>query len=221
VDIVLFHEPSTCSRQRNGCDWTKLGIGKKDTFGSVRWCCSEATAILGFCNATSSSLEFGRMIIDESIFQGQRRIIHIPSTEDSSSFSISIPNPVMDVKEQSGKYILAFGNCNDYGRDVSIVGTQEWKSSYGYLPGDLIDLWYFFMILMIVYIALFLWYGVSMRIYKDSSIGIQSYILGTIGLSALEMICRSTDYILWNQSGLRSYPAVFVCTFLMIWSIYS
>ena len=208
MDVVLFHEPSDCSRLRTGCDWTKLGIGKSDDFGNVRWCCSDAAASMGLCKGDTS--EYGRMIIDDSIFKGQRRVIDIPPT---GSFTVSIPNPVINVQEQSGKYVLAYGNCNDFGRDVYITGPQEWKSNYGYLQGDLVDLWDFFILLMVVYIALFIWYGVSKRIYKDSSIPIQGYILGTIGLASLEMICRCADYILWNQSGLRSYAAVFVCTF--------
>jgi hypothetical protein len=209
VDIALFHEPSECARLRYGCDWTKLGIGKSDGFGNVRWCCSQATADLGLCNADSAN-EYGRLIIDDSIFKGQHRVITIPS---SGPFSMSIPNPMIDVKEGSGKYILAFANCNDYGRDVNVVGPQEWKSVYGYLPGDLIDLWYFFIALMVMYIVLFLWYATSMRLHKDSSIGIQGYILSTIGLATLEMICRCTDYALWNRTAIRSYAAVFVCTF--------
>mmetsp|Transcript_14806 Transcript_14806/g.21732 ORF Transcript_14806/g.21732 Transcript_14806/m.21732 type:complete len:533 (+) Transcript_14806:3-1601(+) len=204
VDLLFFNEPDDCvkSKDISGCDWTKLGIGNTDDLGNTRWCCSDDAATLGLCNED----KVGQIIIDKTIFGGEHRPLAIAPTGDIQA---QVKLPVMTTKEGTGKYTLVLANCDDFGRDVMVTGDYIWKSKGGFLPGDLFDEWHFFFFVTMGYVGLLLWYVFSMKKNKDSTIGIQKWIMGAIVLSLVELFFKTTDYTMWNQSGFRSFSVLY------------
>ena len=206
IDLVFFHEPAECVKTSAGCDWTKLGVGSSDQYGNIRWCCSEDVVELGLCEASNR----GRMIINQALFGGEHRPVTIPPTGD---YLASVKLPIMDTKEGTGQYSLVLANCNDYGRNVMVDGEYIWKSKGGYLPGDLFDEWKFFTVFTIGYAGLLFWYGRSMSQNKESTIGIQKWILGTVVLGLIELIFKGIDYMEWNLQGTRIEAVMYFCKY--------
>jgi Lung seven transmembrane receptor. len=204
IDVIFFHEPGECVKTKAGCDWAKLGVGSSDNAGNNRWCCSEDAIDLGLCEEQN----LGRIIINKALFRGEHRPVTIPPV---GSYEASMKLPVMDTKEGTGQYTLVLANCNDYGRDVYVDGQYLWRSKGGYLPGNLFEEWHFITFLTIGYGALLFWYGRSMYQNKDSMIGIQKWILGTVTLALIELIFKGIDYMEWNQQGMRINFAMYFC----------
>lgn len=196
IDLLFFHEPAECVKTKTGCDWTKLGVGASDNYGNIRWCCAEDTIQLGLCEDEN----FGRMIINQALYKGEHRPVIIPPTGD---YETSVKLPVMDTKEGTGQYTLVLANCNDYGRKIFVDGNYVWKSKGGYLPGNLFDEWHFNTFLTLMYGLLLFWYGRSMHQNKESTIGIQKWILCTVILGFIELLFKGIDYMEWNQQGTR------------------
>ncbi|KAG7361464.1 seven transmembrane receptor [Nitzschia inconspicua] len=199
MDIVLFMVPEDCKKDSWGtCDWAKLGVGTYDEMmeGGQSYCCSADTAGRGLCNSD----DIGTIIIDHAVFRGEHRKVPVPQSTDQS---FVIEDPKFDI-ESSGDYVLVISNCNDYGLDVLALGNMEWKSVMGYLPGDMFDLMLFYGALTAFYFFLALWYYCGMRIYQDTAIPIQKYILATMVVGFLEVLFRTADFASWNSNGLRS-----------------
>jgi Lung seven transmembrane receptor len=199
MDIVLFMVPEDCKKDSWGtCDWAKLGVGAYDEMmeGGMSYCCSADTAGRGLC----SSDDIGTMIIDHAVFHGDHRKIVVPQSTDQE---FNMENPRFDI-DYSGDYVLVISNCNDYGLEVLALGNMEWKSVKGYLPGDMFELMLFYGALTVFYFVLAVWYYCGMRIYQDAAIPIQKYILATMILGFLEVLFRTTDFVIWNEQGLRS-----------------
>ncbi len=177
--------------------------------GNRQWCCSEEAMMLKMC----SSDQLGRIIIDSAKYKGEHRFLNVPAKGD---FDGSVAYPVMTTKSGNGQYTLLLANCNDFGRDVQISGEYIYKNKGGYLPGDLFDDWHFLMLLTLGYGSLLFWYGINMKQHKDSTIGIQKWILGTIFLGLLETFLAVTDYAQWNRSGYRSNALMLLCKTLSL-----
>ncbi len=198
-------QPSECTSTRDGCDWTELGIGNRDEFGDRQWCCSEEAVGFGMC----TSDHIGRLIIDFNKYKGEHRYMHVSGDEEAS-----VPSPVMTTQSQgTGQYTLLIANCNDFGSDVQISGEYVYKSKGGFLPGHLFGEWYFTIVETLFYGALFVWYGMKMNKNKDSTIGVQKWILATIFLGLLETFFSVDDFGQWNRSGLRSMRLMYLCKF--------
>ena len=204
VDIVIFHLPASCDSY--GCDWSTLGVGAPDRAveGGVSYCCTSDASYRGVCGAS----DVGRLIITEK-FSGYRRVVSYPR---SGEFITSLKQGRFEETE-SGTYILIMANCNDFGRDILALGSMEWRSEHGYLPGDLVGLMYFYVGLATVYLVMTLWYGCGMRVYQDSAIPIQKYILASMVLGLLELLFRALDLWVWNLRGIRSYGIVYTGEF--------
>ena len=155
-----------------------------------------------------ASDQLGKLIIDSALYKGQHKFLGVPGEGD---FEGSIADPVMTTKSGNGQYTLLMANCNDFGRDIKISGDYVYKNKGGYLPGDLFDDWHFLMLLTLGYGSLLFWYGKNMKQYKDSTIGIQKWILGTVGLGLLETFFAVTDYAQWNRTGHRSTFIMLLC----------
>lgn len=208
LDIVFFNIPEKCKTNVWGsCDWSALGVGMRDdrVSGGVNYCCSEDAVSDGLC----PSNQMGRLIIDPSLFQGQAKSVEVP-TESDKEFTLD--DALFDVSV-SGDYVLILANCDDYGMDVFSLGSMEWKSVKGYLPGEIFGLMFFYVALTIVYLILVLWYYCGMKMYQDAAIPIQKFILATIMLGLLEFFFRSLDLGTWNMDGLRSTVFVWIGTF--------
>lgn len=204
--INFFKQPTDCAKTKEGCDWTELGVGSADQRGNVRWCCAEDSISLGLCDNS----DMGRVIIDQALFKGERRFVNIPAT---GKYIGNLTYPLFTTHAGSGQYTLLLANCNDYGRDVQLSGHSVWQSKGGYLPGDRFEEWQFIMFMMLSYAILFAWYGINMKKYRDSRIGIQAWILGTIFLCLLHAFLRTTDFVIWNSDGLRSDAALYTSEF--------
>ena len=203
LDIIVFHLPDQCKTKSWGsCDWSALGVGvnSADMPGGVSYCCSEIAVSKQVC--TSDMM--GRLMIDPKLFKGEQRSVEVP-TEPNTEFTLD--NPLIEVGV-TGDYIALLANCDDFGMDVFSVGSIEWKSVKGYLPGDMFRLMTFYIVMAAVYLVLVLWYWCGMRMYQDAAIPIQKFILATIFLGLLEFLLRSTDLATWNLDGIRSQAVI-------------
>lgn len=202
LDIAVFQLPEECDSTRTGCDWTELGVGGRSEDGLLRYCCSQDAISMGLCQGTQNS----RLILNSEKFAGKHRLITIPANGEYSDhmkygrFEETDP----------GKYLVVFANCNDEGRSVIVEGHTVWKSKHGYLPGDLFGLMYFYAALFFVYFAILLWYGITMKMFEDANIPIQSWIFATICVGTLEIFFRSGDLFVWNEDGTRFWVAYYV-----------
>ena len=158
---------------------------------------------MGLCAGT----QYGRFIMDAGRFSGKHRLINVPS---NGEYSNNLKYGRFEETELSGKYVVIFANCNNDGRRVIVEGHTVWKSLHGYLPGDLFGLMYFFAFLFLVYFAILLWYGITMKMFEDANIPIQTWIFGTICMGTLEVFFRSGDLFVWNEDGTRFWIAYYV-----------
>jgi hypothetical protein len=93
---------------------------------------------------------------------------------------------------------------------VIVKGHTVWKSHHGYLPGDKFGLMYFYGIFFLVYLVILVWYGVSMKMYEDANIPIQSWIFATTSMGTLELFFLAGDLFVWNEDGTRFWLAYYV-----------
>ena len=201
VDVAVFREPGKCAKKKNGCNWTELGLGAKTDNSTLRWCCSEEAIDMGLCPASS----LGRLILkegqdeDKPHFSGDHRTIEIPI----SGSTIEQLKYGKFEETRSGRYVVVFANCYSGGREIHVTGHSNWKSTHGFLPGELYGFMYFYGVLALVYAVLMFGYAVLMHVNKESRIPIEKWIFMTITMGLGEMIFRSSDYFLWNLSGHR------------------
>lgn len=216
VDIVVFPLNSKCTKDEDNCDWSTLGIGKRikssdagNNDDELRWCCDEETIRLNLCTQE----EYGKLIIDTTIFKGKHQMINIPYEGAISGNDINIKELYIE-EDTSATYVVMFANCDAiYGRDVTVNGKIIFESKHGYLPGELYGFLRFFTILSIIYIILFFWYNNLMRRYKDSRIDIEKWIKSVILLGCIEMILKTIDYVIWNNIGHRSSSVIWTGIF--------
>ena len=199
VDIVVFRLQDSCANTMDGCDWADLGIGAHDdeVDGGINYCCSKDAASRGICDES----RIGRLIVNQANFVGEVRDIFVPGNKDEP-LKLEEGNR-FDI-DYDGSYVLILANCDDDGREMLVLGSMEWMSSHGLLPGDLLGLLFYYIIIFLVYLVLFIGYGCGMRIYQDSAIPIQRYIIGTIGLGLIESFFLTVDLIIFNQAGVQS-----------------
>lgn len=203
VDIVSFLQPGSCAGSRLGCDWTELGVGgKKDDPGGgdvpiLRWCCTGDAADLGMCDGNPDGDQYGRLIVSPDKFRGVRHWIDVPRT---GSMTKKLKDDFFLFNE-TGRYVVVFANCDATGRQVTVSGKAVWKSSHGYLPGELYGFLYFYLVLLALYALLFLWYYCLMRANVQSRIPIEKWILLTIVMGLVEMVFLVSDDLDWNRDG--------------------
>ncbi len=117
---------------------------------------------------------------------------------------------VNDGDAGTGKYVLVVSNCNEnIGRNLTVSGQYVWKSSHGYLPGNLFGEMYFYSTLIVVYLVLFAFYGVKMSIHGDAIILIQKWVLTTVGIGLLEVFFKAGDLWVWNVDGDRFWFSLY------------
>ena len=203
IDIALFKLPDGCANTFEGCDWADLGVGAHDeeVDGGVNYCCSQDAASRGICDEST----IGRLIVSGS-FTGETHKIFVPGDNDTAL--VLETGSHMEIKND-GSYVLVLANCDDNGREMLALGTMEWMSSHGLLPGDLLGLLFYYVIIFLIYLVLFIGYGCGMRAYQDSAIPIQRYIIGTIGLGLIETFFLTVDLVVLNQSGSQSMFVVY------------
>jgi len=204
MEIVLFTIPSDCEKDFWGnCDWVTLGVGAYDDEmdGGLSYCCSRDTAERGICDSDA----VGTLFVNHSLFKGDHRKIDVPS-QPLQDFKMDDPN--FDIKE-SGDYVMVIANCNDDGLGVITLGTMEWKSAGGYLPGDIFGLMFFFAGMSGVYLVLVLWYYVGMKMFQEAAIPIQKYILAALVLGLFEASFQAINLYIWNVTGTQSAFVVY------------
>jgi hypothetical protein len=206
IDIILFNIPDDCrANSWGGCDWSSLGMGAPDDGmeGGVSYCCAEDTAARGICDPDN----VGRLIVKHNLFVGDHRTVDVPTSGDTKFL---LGDPIFKVKV-TGDYVMVLGNCDDYGMEVLAIGSMEWTSVGGYLPGEMFGLMFFYAILTAIYFVLVLWYWCGMKMYQDAAIPIQKFIITTMILGLLELTLRTLDLRLWNLKGVRSDGLVYAC----------
>ena len=157
--------------------------------------------------------QMGRVIINKNYYKGEHRFLNVPT---KGAYTGNLTYPFFTTNAGSGQYTLLLANCNDYGRDIQLDGRSIWQSKGGYLPGDRFEEWHFYIVMMLCYAILFAWYGLSMKKHKESRIGIQSWILGTISLCLLHTFLRTADFVAWNKEGFRSDAILYTSEFLIV-----
>lgn len=204
-------QPPSCANTLLGCDWTALGVGADDGVGNLRWCCSGDAVALTLCDGGPK--QEGRLIVDPHKFKGEHVVLPVPS---SGKWKRSVMTGMFDLKNGmnddvgTGKYVLVVSNCNDdIGRNLTVSGQYVWKSSHGYLPGNLFGEMYFYLSLIVVYLVLFAFYGVKMSIHGDAIILIQKWVLTTIGIGLLEVFFKAGDLWVWNVDGDRFWFSLY------------
>lgn len=212
VDVLVFHVPDDCARSKSGCFWPDFGVGAADSAGSMRYCCSEEAARLGFCKASGKGgaeeqQQYGRIIVNDKKYKGERRVLAIPSSGKVEGSHITDGRMTFD--HRSGRYVVIIANCNDSARDLTVSGSYEVASKHGFLPGELFGELYFFAAITVVYTLLFVWYFCSMRRYRESFIEVQRWIIISIGLGWLENFFKTGDLVVWNEDGVRVWYAMY------------
>lgn len=180
-----------------------MGIGKRSEEGILRYCCNDDAIAQGICQGT----QYGRLIMDTDKFTGKHRLVNIPASGD---YDAHLQYGRFEQKSGNGKYVVILANCNDAGRRVVVEGKTTWKSRHGYLPGDLFGLMYFDAFLFVLYFCILLWYGITMKMYEDANIPIQTWVFGTISMGCLELFFRAGDLFVWNEDGSRFYLAFYI-----------
>ncbi len=206
---LFSQQPPSCANTRLGCDWTTLGVGADDGVGNLRWCCSDDSAALGLCIGGPS--QYGRLIINPMTFKGQHRFLSVPP---SGAWQSSVNSGMLVLEDDkeigTGKYIIVVANCNDImGRNLTVSGQYVFKSSHGYLPGNLFGEMYFFTVMALFSAFLLAWYGYKMKLHRDATIPIQKWIICTIGICLLESFCKSGDLWVWNVDGVRNWFSLY------------
>lgn len=215
LDIAVFHLPEECASTKVGCNFPELGIGATTTIfnaddggieeETVRYCCSADAIDMGLCAGT----QFGRLILNSETFTGKHRLVNVPAVGAYSN-PLKFGRFEETKDDTSGKYVVVFANCNDNGRNVIVNGTTIWKSRHGYLPGDLFGLMDFYALLFVAYMIILVWYGVTMKVYEDANIPIQSWIFATVSMGTLEVFFRAGDLFVWNEDGKRFWVSFYV-----------
>ncbi|CAB9523505.1 Transmembrane protein [Seminavis robusta] len=208
LDIAVMHLPGSCANTRSGCDWTDFGIGSKSADGDVRWCCSQDAVELGLCDGGD---KYGRLIVNNTQFTGSHRFVEIPPT---GQISDEIRYGKIEEPNDSGRYVVIFANCNDEGREVLVTGATVWKSKHGYLPGELYEFMYFYIIVTLIYFGLMAAFALSMNAYAASRIPLEKWILGTIIMGLLETFFRTGSFFVWNEDGTNLMIAVYIGVFM-------
>jgi len=205
MEIVIFRIPHNCQKNRlEGCDWTVFGVGVEAYWNEdgVQYCCSTNAVREGLCDSDRRGL----MIIDHKKFTGHHIKMDVPHSEN---LELELDKNPIYAEEDSGDYVIAFGNCLGEGEDVVIAGSIVTEPIRGYkLPGELYGLMYFYTFMTIAYFLLNVWYRCGMRIYQDSSIPIQRFIMATLVIGFLEFSVRSMDLGIWNERGLRAASVI-------------
>eukprot|EP00934_Nitzschia_sp_Nitz4_P001010 Nitzschia sp. Nitz4//scaffold3_size479765//84686//86702//NITZ4_000033-RA/size479765-processed-gene-0.89-mRNA-1//-1//CDS//3329550557//1010//frame0 len=205
LDVVSFPLPENCANSRDGCNWVELGVGRQNEAGALSYCCSAQAIANGLCLSSAA----GHIILQEDVFAGHHRMVSIPATGSYDGYSFSKTGKFSE-NGPSGKYAVVFANCNDYGRTIMIKGETEWLSRGGYLPGTLFGTMYFYLVMFLSYGGLLAWYAVLMKMYEESKIPIQGWILATIGMGCLEFFFRLGDLFVWNEDGRRFWIAYYI-----------
>mmetsp|Transcript_27974 Transcript_27974/g.42346 ORF Transcript_27974/g.42346 Transcript_27974/m.42346 type:complete len:509 (-) Transcript_27974:85-1611(-) len=178
VDIVLVGAEEGHD-YRSPQSWFDVGVGKsigKGGFNKDTWhaCCTTEAHEGGLCEHE----DLGRLIIDPRKFLGRRIDLAIPPLGDYEfGIDIKFYDPLLIV-EQRGKYILAFSNCHEDGRVVTVSGSTEWTS---YITDKEIEQTApFFALLTVIYFGLLTWFGFLMTKHSASRIRVEEWIWFTI-----------------------------------------
>ena len=179
--------------------------------GNLRWCCSGDAVSLTLCDGGPK--QEGRLIVDAHKFKGEHVVLAVPP---SGKWEKSVMSGMFNLEKRgdgdvgTGKYVLVVANCNDrIGRNLTVSGQYVWKSSHGYLPGNLFGEMYFYSALIAVYVILFAFYAVKMSINGDSIILVQKWVLCTIGMGLLEVFFKAGDLWVWNVDGDRFWFSLY------------
>jgi len=211
VDIAMFLIPENCEKDHWGnCDWVTLGVGSYDDEmeQGMSYCCSKDTSFRGICKSN----DIGTLMIDEKKFEGIQRKIQVPSRPLEE---FKMDDPVFDV-HVSGDYVLVIANCNDDGFGIITLGTMEWKSVGGYLPGEIFYMMFVYGAATAIFLVLGLWYYIGMRMFQEAAIPIQKYILASIILGFLGTAFFAIDLLFWNINGTRSVVVMYIAFAMQI-----
>ncbi|XP_040367397.1 transmembrane protein 87B-like, partial [Rosa chinensis] len=122
----------------------------------------------------------------------------------------------MDYKEilitKTGMYNLFFVACDPKLKEIVMSGKTVWKSPDGYLPGRMAPLMKFYVYMALAYVLIgVIWLTQYVRFWKDI-LQLQHCITAVIALGLFEMILWYSDYVNFNNTGMRQ---VFLTTLVV------
>jgi Lung seven transmembrane receptor len=196
--------PTSDSTTRQ-CDWAEawtLGVsipsGQKNSMGEPElwWCCTKHAMGYGACTQE----QYGRLLINETLFHGQRAYLPIPSTATASNFLSPLPPEASGFGfTQAGMYTLILANCNEAAPALMVNGDTIWTS---YNEMEIVEQAIpFYIILGIGYAILTSWFWYLLQNNKSSRIKLEEWIFATIALGFMEMLFRTIDFLAWGSSG--------------------
>jgi hypothetical protein len=123
LDIAIFEVPEYCTSQN--CDLSRFGIGEFTQINGMPF--------LGLC-------KYGRLIIDNNIFQGKHSQLMVPN-QGSMPSHIKSGSATFKVTSPNRSYDVMIANCNDHGRHVHLTGgvvfSIDADDSLNITPGSL------------------------------------------------------------------------------------
>jgi uncharacterized membrane protein YciS (DUF1049 family) len=241
VDMALLYIPDRCHETPEGCDLAKdLGIGVPSKSGkSNTWyCCTLDASLDGACSvgtATSTTADFGRLILNPQLFHGETRSITISSNTNGNAVEIRHfvgAEAAFAASHGGGEYALILANCNmAHSRLVVVNGTVAFVSTFA--PTDsggggddatfpshssqqdgqdqasvinqVQDFALFYPALAIFYLLLLLWFARLLRQHVESRIALEKWIFVTTCMGFCEMTLRAMEFAIWQYNTYRRY----------------
>lgn len=113
----------------------------------------------------------------------------------------------MDYKEvlitKTGMYNLFFVACDPKLKELTMSGKTLWKNPVGYLPGRMAPLMKFYVFMSLAYVLIgVIWLTQYVRFWNDI-LQLQHCITAVIALGLFEMILWYSDYVNFNNTGMR------------------
>jgi Lung seven transmembrane receptor len=229
LDVAIFRVPSGCAygppeydwRDRDACDWPSVGVGATatalgpersddggtasiiaaaDTTTTTFYCCHSRAIEAGAC---ADAPETRNRLILNGNFTGHH--VAVPVAHSGLDWTRNVSNGTILLPE-AGMWVVAFAYCDGKEYDTVVLrGEVVFESYYGYLPAELFP----YMVLAIVLAGftgvLLAWFLARMRRYEASRIRIEKVILCTIALAGVDAGLQVAGYVVWNQTGYRSY----------------
>lgn len=188
-------------------------------------CCSTDAAKQGACTES----DIGNLVINRDLFQGQERLIKVPSSPDSTFFMDREDELSFIHVEEAGQYTLLIANCDYGGLNVELLPDFRMEDS---VRSHYIGFIVFYACLAVYTLGLTIAHGRNLaRQRKSTRLPVQTYLSVTMlvtfndlafkafnfrGLSASEHWAWSKIFIYAGKKRRRRRTAIDACWLLRV-----
>mmetsp|Transcript_42765 Transcript_42765/g.103450 ORF Transcript_42765/g.103450 Transcript_42765/m.103450 type:complete len:514 (+) Transcript_42765:97-1638(+) len=169
-------------------------------------CCSENAIQQGFCNQDDA----GKLILNRNLFEGEERLIQVPSSSAAAANETFSFDEVIQIKE-AGQYTLLFANCDYGGSNVQLLpdanaGKRGRRISYlGFIL--------FYAFLAVYTASLFITYGRGLATKKrELRHPIQKYLFFTMLIAFDDFAFRACTFRALDAGGNWVWSKLFIYT---------